>query len=331
MTKSKILFLSVICALLIVTSCQKEEVSVNEAKVLVEYMEGSSNPLGKHYASTDMPSLISATELNSLNLLDQAYIIDIRSSADFGNGHIENAVQVDPANLLSHMETADLSGIEKIAIVCYSGQTAAWATTLLRIMGYGNVFSLKFGMASWNDNFATPWVNATENGNTYAAFFETTNHPKAEAGELPELNTGGKTGEEILESRMAAVLAEGFNPVKITAQTVFTNPDDYYIVCYWPASHYSDPGHIPGAIQYTPKESIKFSTDLLTLPTDKPIVIYCYTGQGSAFLSAYLRLLGYDAKSLLYGANGMAYDMVVSSNLSKFSSADIMDYNYVTN
>ena len=44
---------------------------------------------------------------------------------------------------------------------------------------------------------------------------------------------------------------------------------------------------------------------LKTLPTDKTIVVYCYTGQNSASIAAYLRLMGYDAKSLKFGANSM--------------------------
>ena len=82
-------------------------------------------------------------------------------------------------------------------------------------------------------------------------------------------------------------------------------------------------------MQYTPKETIKLSADLKTLPTDKAVVIYCYTGQNSAFLTAYLRVLGYDAKSLLYGANGMIYDHLSDAGLTVWSDAQIMGYEYV--
>ena len=43
------------------------------------------------------------------------------------------------------------------------------------------------------------------------------------------------------------------------------------------------------------------------LPTDKTIVVYCYTGQTSNQVMTYLRMLGYDAASLSYGVNGFAY------------------------
>jgi rhodanese-related sulfurtransferase len=145
---------------------------------------------------------------------------------------------------------------------------------------------------------------------------------------MPVLSTGKTTGQEILEARVNALLAEGFAPASVTNQTVFGGLSTYYIVNYWSTAHYGL-GHIPGAIQYTPKETIKYEVDLTTLPTDKPVVVYCYTGQTSAFLSAYLRLLGYDAKSLLFGVNGMSYDMMVANNMTVFKDDQVMGYDFV--
>jgi rhodanese-related sulfurtransferase len=82
-------------------------------------------------------------------------------------------------------------------------------------------------------------------------------------------------------------------------------------------------GHIEGAIQYTPKADIASSTFLNTLPTDKTVVVYCYSGQTSANMAAYLRVLGYDAVSLLFGANGMIHDEMTSG---KWSDTFIFDY-----
>lgn len=46
-------------------------------------------------------------------------------------------------------------------------------------------------------------------------------------------------------------------------------------------------------------------------------------------MAAYLRLLGYDAKSLLFGANGMIYDNCVEKQLTVFNAEQTMDYDYV--
>jgi rhodanese-related sulfurtransferase len=328
MKKMRILMLGILAVTLMVTSCTKEE-AVNESQVLVEYLESPESPLMKDFVNTDMPTIMAASEVKTMNETNQVYIIDIRSAADFALGHIANAHNVAVADILTHIKGVDLAGYTKVAIVCYTGQTAGFAASLLRLMGYDKVFSMKWGMCAWNADFAGKWKTTVAAGNTYASQFTTTATARAAAGELPVLTTGKTTGQEILEARVAAVLAEGFTPASVTNKAVFDNLAGYYIVNYWPAAQYADPGHIPGAVQYEPKVSIKLSADLKTLPANKPIAVYCYTGQTSAFMAAYLRLLGYDAKSLLYGSNGMIYDKMVTAKMTTFNDAQIMGYEYV--
>lgn len=328
MKKMRILMLCILAVTLTVTSCKKDEV-VNESLVLAEYLESADSPLMKDYVNTDMPSIMAASEVKSLNETGQVYIIDIRSAADFATGHIANAHNVVLGDILTHIAAVDLTPYTKVAVVCYTGQTAGYATSLLRIMGYDKAFSMKWGMCSWNADFAGKWNTAISTGNAYASQFTSTATEKNVAGEMPTLTTGKTTGQEILEARVAALLTEGFTPATVSNKAVFDNLSAYYIVNYWPAAHYASPGHIPGAVQYEPKASIKLAADLKTLPTDKPIAVYCYTGQTSAFMAAYLRLLGYDAKSLLYGANGMIYDMMATAKLTTFSATQIMGYDYV--
>ncbi len=329
MTKIKFWMLSILFAMFFITACNKDEESVNESQVLAEYLESANSPLGKDFVNTDMPTIMGATEVKTLNETGQVYIIDIRSEADFNTGHIANAHNVTLAGLVDHVEALDLSPYTKVAIVCYTGQTAGYAASLLRLLGYDKVFSMKWGMCAWNADFAGKWNTAIANGNAYAAQFTSTSTDKGAAGEMPKLTTGFETGQEILEARVDALLTEGFTPATVTNQTVFGALDSYYIVNYWPADQYSDPGHIPGAIQYTPKESMKLAVDLKTLPTDKSIAVYCYTGQTSAFLTAYLRLLGYDAKSILFGTNAMIYDDMVAKQMTVWSESQIMGYDYV--
>ncbi len=140
-----------------------------------------------------------------------------------------------------------------------------------------------------------------------ATQFENDAVAKAAKGNMPTLSTGQTTGQAIFEARVSTVLAEGFGAAKISNTDVFANPDNYYIVNYWAQTDYDHYGHVPGAMQYTPKQSIAYNVDLTTLPTDKTVVVYCWTGQTSANMAAYLRILGYDAKSLLFGAK--RYDL----------------------
>ncbi len=324
MNKTKTWILSILLISFFVISCEKEEV-INEAQVLVEFLESADSPLGKDYVNTEMPAIIKSTEVHSMLATNEVYVIDIRGASDFAAGHIAGAVNISAGDIITHLESVDLSSYLKVAVVCYSGQSAAWATCLARIKGYAKVYSMKWGMCSWNSATTGSWDNNVKN--TYLTEFTSDVTAKGEAGELPALSTGLTTGQEILDSRVATVAAEGFGAAAIGSGDVWATPGNYYIVNYWSNEHYTNPGHIPGAMQYTPKESIALATDLKTLPTDKTIVVYCYTGQTSANMAAYLRVLGYDAKSLKFGVNGMIYDNVPKA---KWGDGEKHDYELVT-
>ncbi|MEN8229826.1 MAG: rhodanese-like domain-containing protein [Bacteroidota bacterium] len=326
MNKTRIWMLAILFISFAVVSCNKEEEDpINEAEILIEYLESMDSPLGKDYVNTDMAAIKVAEHVRGLNNAGKVYIVDIRSAESFATGHIENANNVAAGDVLTHLDAADLSGYDEISIVCYSGQTAGWVTSLLRIAGYDNVYSMKWGMCSWHEDFAGSWPGNISNG--LSALFESDSPAKDAASDLPTLSTGKETGQEILESRLSTTFAEGFAEAKVSNTEVFANLDDYYIINYWAESDYTHYGHVPGAIQYTPKETIKLTADLKTLPADKTVVVYCWTGQTSANMAAYLRLIGYDAKSLLFGANGMIYDDLESH---KWSDGAIMGYEYVT-
>lgn len=307
-----------------------EPVAVDEAQLLVEHMESLTDP---------HTSFVISTQQVSTNLLvapDDYLVIDTRAAADFAAGHIAGAVNVPMVDLPAYLEANDAASYENVILVCYSGQTAAFAAGVLRALGHDNVVSMSWGMSSWNPAFATDvnkyWATATSNQRQTQFVFDPSPAMNP-AGELPAISTGFDTGAEILDARVEAVLAEGFGPAAITDDVVFLDLDDYYIINYWPANLYTTIGHIPGAINYDPAtRPFSLDTDLTTLPTDRPIVIYCYTGQGSAFLAGYLRLMGYDVRTLVYGANSMVHDRMVDAGLgSAFDpTTHVKDFEYVT-
>ena len=62
-------------------------------------------------------------------------------------------------------------------------------------------------------------------------------------------------------------------------------------------------GHIEGAINI-PWKSIATPEALAQLPTDQPIVVYCYTGHTGQAAATALAVLGYDVQNLKFGMMG---------------------------
>jgi len=284
-------------------------VEQTEAEKLVEYMEDPTSPTA-NYANVAMPAIKGADHVRSLQLLDKVYIIDIRAAADYDAGHIEGAVNVATADLLTHVEGVDLAPYDEVSIVCYSGQTAGWAASLLRLLGYDKVFSLKWGMCSWNAATSGSWTNPANVNNSRSAQFVTTATPKGPAGDLPTINTGGSTPQEILEARVEAVLAEGFGEAKISNATVYGALSNYYIVNYWPEDHYTGMGHIEGAVnipyfKFTgesgahllqPEDELHKLFEAYHIEPETTIVVYCGSGIWASTVYFAAKCLGYNVR-----------------------------------
>ena len=321
MTKFKFWMLAILIVPFLVVSCDTEEdpPEINEAEVLIEYMENPGSPAA-NYGNSGL-AIKSAEATHAGIVAGTVLAIDIRSATDFTDlGHIPEAINMPAADVRAYIDGNDLSAYTEIHIVCYSGQTASWLTSLLQLAGYKNVYSMKFGMSAWHQDFDV-WSSKTNNEK--ATLFVATSTDKGPEGDLPILTTGYETGADIFEARFAAVLAEGFGPAAVTNAEVYGDLAGYYIINYWPELEYVDPGHIDGAVQYTPNESLSLDTFLETLPTNKPIAVYCYTGQNSARIAAYLRVMGYNAKSVKFGCNAMIYDEMTKGT---WSEAAIMGY-----
>ena len=302
-----------------------EEVAVNETQILVDYLESNGNFIN----SKKVPAMIKSKEVHS-NLDNPKYlIVDIRGTKDFNKGHIANAVNIKMKELISYFENEIVpTDYDKIALVCYSGQTASFSTSVLRLLGYGNVYAMKWGMASWTMPYGDKWLSHVNND--YADQIITEAAPKAAVSSLPVLSTGLSNGKAILKKRAKEVLSLKFKSVLVKAPELFDNGTAYYINNYWPMPKY-EAGHIPGAIQYQPKKSLDTKVDLLTLPADKKIVTYCFTGQHSAFVTAYLRVLGYDAYSLGFGANSFMNGLMQENGKGwhAFTMKAVHDYEIV--
>ncbi len=129
MKNTKILLLSLLFAALFITACEDDEASINESQVLVEY-------LGEYVNTAPFPAMITATDVNSAVVTQNAgmYIIDIRDAQLTQWTSISGAANVAFGDLLTHYEENALESKETVAIVCFSGQTASYGASLLRML-----------------------------------------------------------------------------------------------------------------------------------------------------------------------------------------------------
>ena len=232
--------------------------------------------------------------------LAKYYILDIRSIDAFNSGHIDGAKNIAFKDILTEAASAN----KQILVVCYTGQTACYGTSLLRLYGYEDAQALKWGMSGWNPDTAGPWNNNIgddANGNPNWTF---SSPPANNVYNDPTVQSISADGGEILQQRVEEVVANGFKTASNT--DVLATPANYFVNNYFSETDYSGFGHVSNA--YRIKEDLLLSTDgykALDSDASAQMVSYCYTGQTSAVLTAWLQVLGYDAYSLTFGTNGM--------------------------
>jgi len=293
----------------------------SEFELLVQHLESNGNFINSDLA----PALIMADEIKE-NVKNKKYLVlDIRSESWFEYGHIKNAKNIKAAELLNYFQN-DITpeNFDKITIVCYSGQSAAYFSGLLRLYGYNNVFNLKWGMSSWDEEFATNiWIKNSKS--EYADQLETTVNLMPEKGNTPILKTGKTTGEEILKERIKEAFTKPYKEYITKAAAFFESPDNFYVVNYVNEEMYNF-GHLKGAVRYQPSSSLSSTADLYTLPTNKKVLVNCATGQNAAYAVAYLNILGYDVANLAYGSNAIMNSVLVEKGWSGFNKSEIKSY-----
>lgn len=295
-----ILFVFAIVNIVFITSCKEtgsdDPSAKPEYEILTEYLVASGMDLDKILTSAAGNKFVLGAKAET----DVAgkYVIDIRSEADFNAGHIEGAVNVPVGSLLTEAAKA---GDKQIVIACYTGQTACFATALLRMYGYTEAVALKWGMSGWSGD-TDVWSGKT--GNSGDGALSTDAAPENTVFDAPVISTGKTDGESILKARVEAVISQWGNAT-VSGADVVASPGNYFVNNYFSADHYVGFGHIAGAVRVNPLTIANGGVSFLD--PSKPVVTYCYTGQTSAVITAFLRVLGYDAKSMLFGMNGLSH------------------------
>ncbi len=179
-------------------------------------------------------------------------LVDVRTPEEFAKGHIEGAVNI---NFKKRTFPSYISAIAKdkpVLIYCRSGNRSGKATFIMQALGFNEVYDLTSGYKGWN---AEKMTIVTEDNAANKKLQEQlkTEAPKAET-------KVGKTHQ-----------------IDIDAFEKLVKEDKVFLVDVRTAKEFAE-GHIEGAINVDWKDRHFAENALMTISNEKPIAIYCRSG-----------------------------------------------------
>ncbi|MBN2875125.1 MAG: sulfurtransferase [Spirochaetales bacterium] len=239
----------------------------------------------------DMPAdiykLPQADLINKVKASEDIVILDIRQAADYNKGHVKGAINVpwgtSFGSALNYLPTN-----KPVMVYCYTGQTAAQATTLLNVAGV-QARSVNLGF-----NLGISKVEGV------GMFLEVTPRPLVASGAKydPALKKIFETYFADLGKVTGTIYANNIIAEEEAKKLLDSGAPNVQFVSVRSAADYAK-GHIKGAINVPWGKGMQ--TKFPALPRNKKLIVYCYTGQTAGQTVAALRLLGYDAVSLRGG------------------------------
>lgn len=209
---------------------------------------------------------------------DSILIISIRSPEDYAQGHIKGAVNIPFKQVHEYLDKLPVD--KELIVYCYSGQTAGQTVAILNMYGY-NARSLNLGFdKGWVGKYNYP-IDTTPN-------------------ELPANVTPAEPDPAIatiLKDYYANMPEHIYKIDDEALNEMIESGDDIQIVSIRSPEDYAK-GHIPGAINIPFKEVNK---NIDKFAKDKPVFVYCYSGQTAGQTVAALNVLGINARSVNAG------------------------------
>lgn len=321
-----------------VAGCGDDDDGTTAPPVAVDQFEVTRAALDTYITSiATAPTLSAQTVFENL---EANYELSTRKPEHYLLGHVPGSKSILYTEVSVAANMATLPKEKLIPVYCYTGHTGGVAATCLGAMGY-NAKNMKYGMMAWTSD-AGARVVAPFREDDYPGYpndVETTANTLTATHALPILsNTTSTDHAEVIRTACDKFLSKfrvaGVVPT-IEASALHArnfedgdSSNDYFVLSVRKAEDYAK-GHIKGAYNI-PWTQIAKAENLRKLPTDKKIVVYCYSGHTGAIAATALGILGYDVLNLKHGMMSWTKDATVRVQAPFTEATDCKEYTFDT-
>jgi len=267
----------------------------------------SSQPRQYHISADNLYDLL--YDGNSRN---DPIVISVQTRAEYALGHIPGAINIPWDEITDIAQVQDHISKDQLAVIyCNHAIHSPQISVILNLLGY-NTFDLAYGFEGWTQNrIAIP--DHFDPEGVCEHIVEKEVHFAEPTYRGPKLNVTGGTSEEIITAAANAYLASE----RDTCSTIYPGDleqlltdeepanDPFVLSLQWAEDYIK--GHVPHAINIPPWALFQ-PENLSRLPTDRPIVLYCYLGFTSSQVATILNMMGYDVQVVSHGITAWTLD-----------------------
>lgn len=254
---------------------QQERQELTVAEKAAAYF--ANFPADKHVVSA-------ANLLERVAAGEDICVLDIRSAEDYAAGHIQGAINV-PYGIVVAESLDKIPDDVPVLVYCYSGQTASQTIALLNLAGK-DAYNVSGG---FNNGISKEEAAAGLMTTEETTFGEETYAVDADI-------------QTAIEDYYKQTAKETYGKNNISAaqlaELMENSADEICVVDLRSAEDYAA-GHIEGAINLPYGKGMQENFSIL--PTNKTLILQCYSGQTASQTMAGLRVMGYTAYNLSGG------------------------------
>ncbi|AXT63203.1 rhodanese-like domain-containing protein [Aquimarina sp. AD10] len=106
----------------------------------------------KNIESSDTVELITVEDMDSLLKMGKVQLVDVRTPAEYADGHIEGAVNIDFNDDNFEDRIANVDKSKPVAVYCGRGGRSGRCSAYMKKAGFTKIYDLDGGITEWKFN-----------------------------------------------------------------------------------------------------------------------------------------------------------------------------------
>ena len=102
-----------------------------------------------HHESRKGGQAVSPQQLSTMVNRDEALVLDVRDSKEFGKGHITESVNIPLKDLPDRLSELAKHKEKPVIVVCKMGHQSGGAGKILGANGFNQIYKLRGGLTEW--------------------------------------------------------------------------------------------------------------------------------------------------------------------------------------